>query len=400
MLSGNAFYSVPQGAAYLFPVYAVFAVWNLPTWLLERATGMALFNTIPSMIWMKLMLVPFLVLSTVQIFRIIDKSKNREYAQLGAFLFFSSILVIYPIGIIGQYDILGIPLILWGISNWMDNKPKSFLLAFSFALVFKYFALFYFLPLLLLKEKRIFRIVRSCLFILLPSLLFSALFPRPNGGIGNSGLISLLLKGPQISDGKAVIYWFPLVFALVLIAAYFHEPGENGDELKIAADCLFVTMASFCVLVDPYPYWVILAAPAFVLMLATRSCNANKLLVLESALSWVITIKNYILYYWCFGVKTTGGMGVLHRLLGMPSPDPSEKYSVLLRYYNNLEMRSFVFTALFGICLATVFFSCSKCRHIKLWEPLNNGVLYLRTLGNLALAFLPAAYIVFHMLFR
>jgi hypothetical protein len=35
-----------------------------------------------------------------------------------------------------------------------------------------------------------------------------------------------------------------------------------------------------------------------------------------------------------------------------------------------------------------------------MWEPLNGGAVYLRTAGNIALAFLPAAYIAFHMLFR
>ena len=398
MVSGNPFYPVVQGAAYLFPVYLVFAVWNFPTWALEKASGMALFNSIPSMIWMKLMLVPFLVISTIQIFKIVDKSRNKEYAQLAAFLFLSSILVIYPTAIIGQYDVLGLPFILWGISSWMDKKTKSFVFSFSIALTFKYFALFYFLPLLVMREKKILSIFAKFILVMIPSVFFTFLFPRPYGSSGNLELIELLMQGPTISGVNAVVSWFPMAFALVLLIAYFRPQEENEDALGTAANYLFLTMASFCILVNPFPYWVILAAPAFVLLFATRTHNINKVLLLESALSWGIAVKNYIIYYWCFSVTTTGAMGVLHRILGEPSPDPSEGYSVFLRFLDSPLGLSLVFTGLLVLFIVTIYFSRPKCEEIELWEPLNNGTLYLRTIGNMALAFLPAAYIAYIMI--
>ncbi len=400
--SGNPYYTVTYEAAYLFPVYLIFAVWNFPTWLLGKMTGASLFNTVPSMIWMKLMLVPFIVVSARQINHIVKKTGYRQYAQLAAFLFVSSILTVYPIAVIGQYDILGLPFILWGISAWIDGDFKKFLAAFACASVFKYFALLYFLPLLLLREKKIGRILLSFAAVLVPSVLLANLFPGDLGHGGNLLLIAQFLNGVILSD-DTTLYVFAAAVALVLLYLYF-APFDKKDELPVMAFSLFVIFASFCILAAPLPYWVVIASPAFVFAVVFSGKNNGKLLFFETVIAWGVTLKNFILFPACFSIRTTGAMGVLHRLLGTAAPALTDDSSVLLRIHDSPILSPIVRSVLFtGLCVcfaAAACFSFPRGRRNEMWEPLNGGAVYLRTVGNIALAFLPAAYIAFHMLFR
>lgn len=402
MTTGNAFYPYPQNAAYLFPIYFIFAIWNFPTWLLERITGQSLFNTIPSMIWMKLMLVPFIAASAVQIFKIVNKSERcRKHAYLAVFLFCSSILTVYPTAIIGQYDILGIPFLLIGINKWLDNDRKGFIIAFSIAMVFKYFALLYFLPLLLFREKKIRRIMVDFVLVLVPSLFFAVLFPRPEGNETNLDAIYLLLTGISVNE-RVIIYGFPITAVLVCIVAYFIQQPEGRFD-QWGNYFLMIILGAFCALADPFPYWVIFAVPAFALCSVSSENNINKVLILETVLSWAITIKNYIIYHWCFGVATVGGMGVLHRLLRVHEPQPSESYSVFMGSYVNLfipvdVLESGVFNVMIVAFALLIYIASPKRRSIEQWEPLTLGTVYCRTIGNVVLAFLPVIYIAVHML--
>ncbi len=396
--TGNPYYPVKQGAAYLFPVYFIFAIWNFPTWLIEKLSGRSLFNTIPSMIWMKLMLILFLVVSANVVYGIVNRSEKKAYASFAAFLFSSSIITIYPIAIIGQYDILGMPFLLWGISAWKEKNNRKFIAFFSVAAVFKYFSLLYFLPLLLLREKRLRIILADIIVVLVPSFLFSVIFPKPYNGIGNSGLISVLLHGIPM-NGDITLYGFAAAVAFVLIYVYF-KPCDKAMEMQTASFAMFAIMAAFCVLENPFPYWVIFASPAFVFVIIFSGKNMNKLLLLETAITWCVTIKNYVIYYWCFCMMTVGGMGLLPKILGVDVPDYLAGYSVMQKFLQNEELPSLLFTASFVGMVTAIWFSGPKSRHNKTWEPLNYGTIYLRTIGNAVLAILPLVALARRLLLR
>ena len=399
MTTGNDYYTVEQGAAYLFPVYLVFAVWNFPTWIISRIVGVELFNTIPSMIWMKLIVVPFVLLSAKCIFNIIKKTKDKkEYAVLGAFLFVSSILVIIPTALIGQYDIITAYLILLGLDGWLSNNQKKFIFSFAVAVLFKYFALLYFLPLLLLGEKKIHRILLSLIGIAFPALLFIVIFPKPKGqGSIVFSLIGRFFQGLN-STNQVYLYIFPIAASLVLIACFFTHINDD-NKLQYAVYYIFLIMASFCILIDPLPYWVVLAAPIFILIGFTSN-NRNKTLILETLMGLGIAVKNYALFYWCFGEKTTGAMGVLHRLLGKQAPDPESNNSLLLMYSYDKHFLSVVFSALVVIFLLMIWFSRPKAKEEKLLEPFNMGAVYVRTALNVIVALLPTLYLAAYTILR
>lgn len=76
-------------------------------------------------------------------------------------MFASSLFVVLPTVAIAQIDMITVFLMLWGIREYLnsDQITWKFLLIFSFAAAMKIFALFVFIPLVLLKEKRILYVI-------------------------------------------------------------------------------------------------------------------------------------------------------------------------------------------------------------------------------------------------
>ena len=399
MVSGNEYFPVKQGAAYLFPLYLIFAIWNFPIWILSRTVGVELFNTIPSMIWMKLMLIPFVLLSARCIFRIVNMTENKkEYAVLASFFFISSLLILLPTVLIGQYDIISTLLMLLGFEAWLSENRRKFIVYFAMAIWFKYFALLYFLPLLFLGEKKIRRILISLFEVIIPAIPFLFIFPKPEGqGSNVYKLIGFFLEGVQLTD-RIKIYLFPIVFALVLVACLFTRTNAE-NRFRYAVYYLFIIMGSFCVLINPYTYWLVLASPIFILIVFVSN-NMNKTVILEMILGVGIAIKNYLIYHWFFGTKTTGGMGVLHRLLGKKAPDPNISISLLYPLSNSSKALSVAFNSLIIVFAVMIFFSRPNAKKESMFEPFNAGTVYARTAFNVIVALLPTLFLVIYTIFR
>ena len=399
MTTGSEYYPTVQHASYLFPIYLVFAIWNLPTWLIERITGESLINSIPSMIWMKLMLVPFIILSMKSFFGILnDFGKTKTYAKLGCFLFASSVVVFYSIGLMGQYDIVTIPFVLMGYRGWLNNDKKRFLLCFSIAVTFKYFALLFFIPLLLLEEKRIHRIIAKSLIAIMPSVVFLFLFPRASGQKSMTvSYFSKFLWGIETSDGSRISL-FPIVVIIVLIVCFIKKLDEQ-DKLFYSSFYISIIMGCFCLPPGVHPQWCLYAMP-IILTCSLSSNNINKSIILESIFAIVLAIKNYTIYSWVFGCKSTGAMRLLYLVFGKPLPDPNANISVLAVFDGRNSVYGLIYTALIVLFVSFIWFSRPKGQKYVLLEPLNMGTVYLRTAFNLLVALLPTVYIIASLFLR
>lgn len=398
MTTGNEFFPDEQGAAYLFPVYLIFAIWNFPTWLISSVSGTDYFNSIPSMIWMKLMLVPFIIISAQYIYKIIHNTKGKkQYAIVGAFFFVSSILVLYPTALIGQYDIITVAFIMMGIYGWTIGNQKRFLIPFASALLFKYFAFLYFLPLLLLDEKKIRRIILKIFIVVLPIFPF-LLFPKPKGQSSNvSELLDMFMNNLQIGENN--LYVFPFVVAIVLILCFFKEL-DSANRIQYAYFYLLIIMGAFCVLINPYPYWCILAVPA-ILLAAINSNNMNKVFILEMVLSLGITVKNYIIFYWCFGIKTVAGMGIINNLLGKSDLDVSLQTSLLNhKFFMRSSTQYWIFTVLMVAFVLIIYFAYPKVKKVARLEPFCLATIYSRTALNILVAIAPTVYLFIYILLK
>lgn len=84
-----------------------------------------------------------------------DFGFSKEKCRFAQFMVASSMMTVLPVIAISQIDIITVFLMLVGIREYLrtDRVTWKFLLVFSFAASLKIFALFVFIPLVLLREK-------------------------------------------------------------------------------------------------------------------------------------------------------------------------------------------------------------------------------------------------------
>ena len=147
-------------AMYEYAVYFLFAIWNLPLWLIEHFAKVDVLNSIIGLLWVKAILVPFCLIAFKEFIEISELlgAKKESIYEAKTLLLVSPILV-QSVIVMSEYDIIAIAIILIAIKYYLKDDMKKSILFFSLAMPFKYFAAFFLIPLLLYKEKRIIYII-------------------------------------------------------------------------------------------------------------------------------------------------------------------------------------------------------------------------------------------------
>lgn len=171
------------GANYLPTTFIFYALWDIP---------LKLFSLLPESwgvwsagftLWSKLLPTIFYFFSAYIIYKIclLRLKLNIKDSKLAVILFLTSPIGFYSQFIFGQYDIFTVFFMILGIYYYFDQSlsRKSlyrFVLFFSIAITLKYFAILIFLVLLLLKEKRIWMIIKNTILALLPAVFLAGIY--------------------------------------------------------------------------------------------------------------------------------------------------------------------------------------------------------------------------------
>jgi hypothetical protein len=153
---------------YLPLIYLIFSLWNLPLHLFKLITPEKLqlpFFYAISIAWAKLLLIVFFFASVKVVQKIsqvvVDGINGSK--QEAAYLFATAPIAIFAVFIFSQYDIIGLFFTLLGIYFYLKKDFTRFSWFFSVAICFKYFALGIYIPLILVIEKKISKIVKYLL---------------------------------------------------------------------------------------------------------------------------------------------------------------------------------------------------------------------------------------------
>lgn len=294
----------PSDAVYDFPMYIPFAIWNLPLWILERFMGVTIYTSTICLIYMKSILLPFLFGSALMIRNIckqIGMGKNR--ASWAVFIFLSSTFTFAALFVDSQYDIMSIFFVLVGIHLLLKSNMRYFLLAFAIAVAFKLFALLIFIPIILLIEKKVLKILGYCLSAV-SLVAFSKFIFMFDSGTHLAGktyryLISFIF-GNKLPIGQAG-FFISIVLIVVLYVFCYQKKAPTNEQLGIWA--IYVSFATYAVLLmlnPAHPYWLILMAPfSSILMLQNRGTLKTSML-LETSSSLLMTILQQKEYPWCW----------------------------------------------------------------------------------------------------
>lgn len=313
--SGNVYFTVVQGRAYSFLVYLIFAIWNIPLALLDRFTSVDVMNNIWCLAWGKLMIVAALAatLKTMQIL-LCEMKVSGKRQELAQYLLLSSAILISAAFINSQYDLLGLPLQMMGIVYLLRRDDKRFIAFFAVALCFKAFALVTFLPLLLLIRKRIAPILRDLIFMTLPYFALEALFAI-GGRLGSSATFLTSMTSMLFSGDVSGISLFVLLYAALCLWCYSRDPEEGLTQRGFVIWVCFAANSAFFAFCTTYPYWKVLMAPYWVLLIAlSRDEMLERNLLLEGIGMPALVVSQMIQYPWCFWGNTMKPM-LLSRLM-------------------------------------------------------------------------------------
>ncbi len=275
---------VVGGNDYDIFIYLIFALWNLPMFLSGRTVP---WGPAPAyiMLYEKLLLIVFLILSAWMIYKIcVMLGTKHKIAFYASFLFMTIPYMLTTAVAYGMYDILYVFFMLWGLRWFLDDAKKQnvFISALLFGLSFsiKPLAVFLFLPILLYRYKNILR----CALLLLISMIPVVLFKMPYMGAPSTMSSRFIdyLFGTAYANGVWIIPVFILSYAIVCLWAY-HARYEEHNHIKTIYIGL-LGMMPFYAFISWHPQWLLLFGSLSAILVA---CNKNKgkLLLFDGVLS-------------------------------------------------------------------------------------------------------------------
>lgn len=367
--------SLPYGVIHQW----ITEIWTLPSYILCRLAGIE-FSAIIITIWNKLCIVLFYFLCICEMNKLADslgiKSENKQWAVL---LFTSNILVALPVFHIAQTDVIYLYLMLKGTEAYIKDDTKGFVLWYAIANSIKFIPIFVFIPLVLLKEKRILacarNIVLGCILIPIQQIWYrivdiinGMIFSTSN--IGVASLIESANEQAHASDSfyskissYVLFFEFPAVrkeyTASVLILGFGILCIYCYSKTKIThKGILWVIEASlllFFLNVSPAPYWIVIMFPfVYLQMFLHESDNSTRRLnmILDKVFSWSLMVVYVMSTYWVYGGSQTFCGTVLEKIGIIPMGHVLQGQPNIAGYLNKLGINELM-PIIVAICLAS-----------------------------------------------
>ena len=354
---------------YDFPIYIVFALWNFPLWIAENFFAVDVFRSPICLMWGKTLILVASILITKAIY---DLGKtlgiDKKTGMFVCALFVTSNFFMISIIMMCAYDILSLYFVIVGINYYLKDDMKRFTVCFMCAIPLKFFALLIYIPLVILKEKRIPQIIGYVLLSVLPILLCRlfipcrAVFEDPSSAslsilnvaksteLSNLAWIYTVLYDWETSLGS--IYLSLAVFGILYLFCYFYKPETEEQIKKWSIYICFLTFANLFITCMTHPYWIMILLPFVVLIMGMNKKYLYANIILETVMTLGMILAQIFKFPWCFGSALVAGM-FWPSILGKQAE--FEGYTVT----NILQELGLEGAAKYGIGMGcTIFFGC------------------------------------------
>jgi len=320
-------------ANYSILVQLMMGIWQLPLYLIEKLTGGNVLDHFAARVWGKSMLLPVFAWSGVLVKRLAGLlGFSDEQKETAVFLYLTNALTTLSAFLAGQIDLLGLCFTMLAMCFLLEKKKIPFLIAFAVAAQFKSFAYLVFLPVLLLREKNLFKLAGTMAVPVVFGYLIELPFKiaDPVGAASRKPRLWMMLDFLTRSRVNLVGgIEIPLVFLVLgsfCMIAYFSKT-EDERETDRKSICLAIPgMLSVLLCTKSNVYWSVWLVPFYTLLLVGRKEKQTIRLVLETAAVMSLTVAYMVLAAPMFGRYD----GMLPDLLlhgALPDPMLSERFA-------------------------------------------------------------------------
>ena len=285
-------------------IYAIYAIWSIPVWMIHHIIGISIdLQAIPVLLWYKTLLAVFAGWSEYLVKKIAEIYEDETIDI--SLLYISSQLFVIPIFAIAQCDIMGLCFVLLGVYYYMQDKKIPFLISFFIAMNMKYFALFIFIPLILLENKQIKHIISvgiGTMIYLIAGRWVVSLSDRVQAVTGDeSYYVNVQIKrftdvSLEIGMPYKIGLWIFFYFILCVMAYLVPKTEKRKWTMWFA-------LTGYMLFFLFYPcnvYWYVLLTPFFILVFLQKKELLHINLILELLFSGCVLVQNAFTGDWVF----------------------------------------------------------------------------------------------------
>lgn len=354
------FWNPQHSPTYDLPMNLVLGIWGLPMYFYSQHVGFTdVYISFACRLWGKSIYVVALVLLLIIIFRICKSlGQTRERALITAFISLTSIMLLSGSAVAGQTDIIGLVMALWGFKAYIDNKHWLFVLMFMFAFPFKQYSFFVFLPLLVLKEKRILRIGLDCIIVVLFTQIANIPikatpaaydFKREFSQYMFSGLIKQKLPFSDYVSTFLVVWGILIVYCYLTNFLDLSEEKRKDYIVFVSAAAIMSVFVGF----DANGYWYVNTVPYMAILITHFATNENHIFLFETVGMSSAMINNYIKNYWVYDVTNMNNM-LLDRVTGSKGYQGASTMGDIVKT-SGLDQYGVVFDSVYFVCMIAIF---------------------------------------------
>ena len=287
--------------------YLTVGIWELPIAIIEHITGDHLRFNLLAMSYSKLFLLVFLFLAAWMVKKIaLTLHIGERNATWAAFMFVTSGMVYSYICITGQYDIMGIFFCLVGIHFYLKNDMLKFTIMFAVAVQYKFFAVFIFFPLILLKVKNIFKVISYLILPVASIIILKLPFLDDGPAIVEKNLTDLDMLDRIFRNTIPIFETeVPLSFlALGAVCIYcFFIDIDKESEGYYAIYIPFLSLSALFLTFPFFPYWLIYLTPWIPLLYFMRKDLVEKHFWAETGMVASVIMAHYSHFDYVFDLQ-------------------------------------------------------------------------------------------------
>lgn len=373
---------------YLPSTYILFAIWNIPIRVLGLVVEPTQTVGLSVLLWYKLLPTLFYFGSAMIFYRILlQLGTTRKQAELGAFIFMSSPIGFFSQFIFGQYDSFTLFFVLCGVYFWIKNDFWRFVIFFGVGITFKYTALLVFVPLLLLREKRYFRIIKGCLLAIFPFALEVIIYIPSEAfrnGVFGFGAVGYL-TGLQFTTTSFQISPIIVLWLLLCGFAFFQKCDDIINEYKWGVWLSSLVCFLIFGLCQWHPQWLLFMVPFLVLGMLYHE-KAEVFLILDLLLMGAFVLVTVTL--WSNHVdQNLMNLGIFKNIIAQKGGFTVNMSSLL-----HVPAIIYSFSAFSGLLLVATLFKHPRYLLSKISDKITEciGLIRLRFIGSIAIFIIPA----------